>query len=135
MKKTTLENQFIADMLPFKFESEEYNLNGWGEVDFYAYHGEILVLLEVEKGQKHPNTNVLKLWPYLEANNHSKILLIQIIRLENKAPKNRLNLCEFTGQKLEGLFPNRFVYIFAHLVDIKKEKLLQLVEQKLKHIS
>ena len=110
MRATTEENLPIANKLPFKFEAEEYGLSGWGEVDFYSEQDDVLILLEVEKGQKHPNTNVLKVWPFLEEYPEQKVLLIQIIRLENKAPKNRLKLCEFTGKKLEELFPNRFRY-------------------------
>jgi len=110
MKKTTEENIPIAKQLPFKFETEELWLGGWGDVDFYCKQDNILVLLEVEKGQKHPNTNVLKVWPFLEKYPQQKVLLIQVIWSDNKAPKNRLNLCDFTGKKLEELFPTRFRY-------------------------
>ena len=108
--RTNPENEAIADFFNFDFELDELNLNGWGRVDFFSYYKNILVLMEVEKGQKHPNTNVLKLWPYLEENPGQKILLIHVIRSDNQAPKNRLALCEFTGEKLEKMFKGRFAY-------------------------
>jgi hypothetical protein len=92
----------------------ELALEHWGNVDYYSKQGNVLVLLEIEKGQKHPNTNVLKVWPFLEENREIKILLIQIIHPENKAPKNRLQLCKFTGKKLEEIYPDRFKYLLFH---------------------
>tara|TARA_Y100000591_G_C21502163_1_gene530483 strand:+ start:164 stop:568 length:405 start_codon:yes stop_codon:yes gene_type:complete len=109
--RTNPENQKIVDFFEFNLESHELDLEGWGRVDFYAYHNDILVLIEVEKGQKHPNTNVLKLWPYIEENPDQKMFLIHVIRNENKAPKNRLALCDFTGKKLENIFPTQFSYM------------------------
>jgi hypothetical protein len=112
MKLVTNENLPIAEKLSFDFQNEEFKLDEWGEVDFYANKNDVLILLEVEKGQKHPNTNVLKVWPFLEKHPSIKVLLIQIIRPENDAPKNRIALCKFTGRKLEELFPKRFGYVF-----------------------
>lgn len=110
MKSVTKENLEIVKHLPFQFEEVELDLDGWGNVDFYCKHNGILVLLEVEKTQKHPNTNVLKLWPFLEKHTEQKVLLLHVIRPENKAPKNRLNLCDFAGKKLEEIYPDRFKY-------------------------
>jgi len=132
MKKTTLENRPIAEKLGFYFNPQEYSLDGWGEVDFFSYKDGILILLEIEKGQKHPNTNVLKVWPYLAENPEKKILLIQLIRPENNAPGNRIRLCKFTGKKLEEMFSGRFSYLFYHWhPDILSELKIR-IEEKLK---
>ncbi len=112
--RTNPDNQPIADFFQFNFKKEEFRLDSWGSSDFYCYNGDVLVLLEVEKGQKHPNTNVLKVWPYLEQNEKEKILFIHVIRPENNAPKNRLGLCTFTGEKLEVIFKRRFAYVFIN---------------------
>ena len=122
MRLTTQENNAIASKLPFQFESTEFALGRWGNVDYYSKQGNVLVLLEIEKGQKHPNTNVLKVWPFFEENREIKILLIQIIHPENRAPKNRLQLCKFTGKKLEEIYPDRFKYLrFLWHPDILQE--------------
>ncbi|MFV1883025.1 MAG: hypothetical protein ACMZ7B_00840 [Balneola sp.] len=135
MRKVNLENIELINKLPFTFERKEYSLEGWGEVDFYCYHDEVLVLIEIEKGQKHPNTNVLKLWPYLEDHPEQFVLLIQIIRPENKAPKNRVKLCQFTGIKLENLFKNRFRYIFVNQKVGDSMELESIIDKKLNELA
>ena len=95
-----------------------------------------MILLECEKGQKHPNTNVLKVWPYLENNKNIKIILFQYFFKENKAPKNRVALCGFTGEKLENQFRNRFQYVQLNdqirdsLNDMKEGLMQQLLTVK-----
>lgn len=131
MRGTTVENQEIATALPFDFAPEEFKLGNWGNIDFYAKHEGILIFLEVEKGQKHPNTNVLKVWPYLEENLEQKVILIQIFRKENKAPKNRLMLCKFTGQKLRSIFPGRFEYIYDNWHPLTLTELISRIENKI----
>lgn len=97
--------------LNIKFENHEFNLNGWGDVDNYAIVDENkYVFLECELGQKHPNTNVLKLYPYLEENRKISITLIHFFFSDNKAPKNRLKLCDFIADKMKQEFGARFNY-------------------------
>lgn len=62
-------SEFIADQLQIQFKDTKYKLDGWGEVDNRAQlDSGVFVFIEVETSQKHPNTNVLKLWPYLDEN-------------------------------------------------------------------
>ena len=111
---TNSKNKEIIESLNIEFEPNEFDLNGWGRVDFFLKgKNDTLIFVEVENsGQSHPNTNVLKLWPFLEENTSKKILLIHIILPQNKASKNRLKLCKFVGDKLEKLFKDRFRYIY-----------------------
>ena len=109
--KIDFTNAELAERLLLQPFKKEFKLNCWGKSDFYCYKNEILVLLEIEKGQKHPNTNVLKIWPYLEENLKQKILLIHLFRPENEASPNRVKLCDFTGSRLERLFSKRFAYL------------------------
>ncbi|MEH6536650.1 MAG: hypothetical protein V7719_09670 [Psychroserpens sp.] len=135
MPKVTEENLFIANKLGIQFEPNELKLDKWGNVDFYFKKDNLFVLLEVEKGQKHPNTNVAKVWPYLEENPKIKILLIQIIRDENKAPKNRLALCDFLGQKLENVFPNRFRFIKSNWSDNNVNEIKKSIMSKMEDLT
>jgi hypothetical protein len=58
-----------------------------GEVDNYAIiEKNTYVFLECEEG-KNTNTNVLKLYPYLEENPQISITLIHFFFKENKTPK------------------------------------------------
>ena len=135
MVKVTEENKYIADRLGLEFESEEMKLGKWGNVDFYHQNDDLLVLLEVEKAQKHPNTNVIKVWPYLEENPKLKVLLVQIIRQENKAPKNRLALCKYMGKKIQSEFPNRFRFVFRYWHNDLASEIRDQIQSKLKELS
>ncbi|MCK9613623.1 MAG: hypothetical protein WC401_06740 [Bacteroidales bacterium] len=115
MKATAPENIVISEKfgksLKLDFYDSEFSLDGWGNVDNYAKLSDSsFVFMECEKGQKHPNTNVLKLWPYLEKNEQLKIFLIHYIFPDNNSPQNRIRLCHFLGKKLEKIFPDRFRY-------------------------
>ena len=56
-----------------------WKLGGWGLADGCVVLADgRLVGLEVEWGQKHPDTNVLKLWPYLKDDSALRVLLVQV---------------------------------------------------------
>ena len=115
MKKTNFLNcevsSIIEKQLNIKFENYEFSLAGWGDVDNYAVIDKnSYVFLECESAQKHPNTNVLKLYPYLEENTEISITLIHFFFRENRAPKNRLALCDFIANKMKTQFGDRFNY-------------------------
>ncbi len=116
MKKTAKENliisRIIENALGITFINEEFSLGKWGEVDNWCHLShDIIILLECEKGQKHPNTNVLKLYPYLEEFPKVHVILIHYFFPENKAPRNRVALCNFLGEKLEYEYGLRFQYV------------------------
>ena len=117
MKKTAKANikisQAIGKVLGINFRNEEFSLGTWGDVDNWCrLTDETLVLLECENsGQKHPNTNVVKIYPYLEESAHIRVILIHYLSPENKAPKNRVKLCNFFGKKMEAEFSDRFQYV------------------------
>lgn len=133
MPLTTILNHPIAESLPFEFQTMEFSLNGWGNVDFYAKKNDVLILLEVESGQKHPNTNVVKLWPYLESETKAKIMFIHVFTPENNAPKNRLRLCNYIGNKLEDIFPDRFRYYKYNWAESCKQDLIN-IDTKLREL-
>ena len=116
MKKTSRENiaisETIASALGITFNNEEFSLGKWGEVDDWCeLSHDTIVLLECERTQKHPNTNVLKLYPWLEEFPKAHVILLHYFFPENKAPKNRIALCNFIGEKLENNFGIRFQYV------------------------
>ena len=116
MKATNTDNctvsKIIEEALGIRFRNEEFRLLSWGDTDNYCrISDKAYVLIECERGQKHPNTNVLKLYPFLEENPNIKIVLLHYFFPENKAPKNRLSLCDFIAKKMEQQFPERFQYL------------------------
>lgn len=102
----------VGKVLGLTFKNEEYRLDGWGEVDNWAEtEFGTLVLLECEFSQKHPNTNVTKLWPFLVERHDIRVFLLHYFDQLNKASKNRLKLCEYFGKRMEEEFPGRFGYV------------------------
>ncbi len=135
MKPTNEENRPIAEAFPFKFESVELDLKGWGEGDFYCIEHGVLILLEVERSQNHPNTNVLKYWPYIEERHNIKALLIQVIvKSKKKISANRIKLCGFMGEKLENLFSGRFKYHFMNWPTANLEEEIKTINNKLNQL-
>ena len=112
-----------------KFENSKYNLN-WGQVDDWLKLKEnSFLFLEIETSQKHPNTNVLKIWPFLEENKEIRIFLIQSFFTDSTCMNSSRGLLgEWTGKQLEKMYPNRFKY---YKVVFKKEK-IELSSNKLK---
>lgn len=107
-------SQIIEKALGVTFRNEEFQLGIWGHVDNWCeVSHDTILLLECERKQKHPNTNVLKLYPYLEEFPKAHVILLHYFFQENKAPKNRVALCHFMGDKLENNFGVRFQY--AHM--------------------
>ena len=95
-----------------KFSGSTFHLGGWGQVDDYAKldHNRYL-FLEVETGQKHPDTNVLKVWPYIEANPKVSVVLAQAFFPDSPGySSNRGKLGCWLGNRLEGHFGPRFRY-------------------------
>lgn len=119
MKKTKPENIAIAEIigeeLGITFTNCEFELDNWGYADnFCQLNQNDLLLLECEMGQKHPNTNVLKIFPYLENHRNKRIILLHYFFPENKAPKNRVALCDYISTKMEQNLIGRFQYISLH---------------------
>lgn len=128
MKRTSKNNipvsQAIESAVGISFTNQELSLGKWGDVDNWCrLSNDALVVLECERKQKHPNTNVLKLYPYLLEQPQIRILLIHYFFPENKAPKNRIALCKFLGEKLQAEFNGRFMYVQlkCELASVAKE--------------
>jgi hypothetical protein len=102
----------IARELRVSFSGRKFSLGGWGEIDDYVDLGrDRFLFLEVETGQKHPNTNVLKVWPFLEANATASIVLVQAFFPDSPGcNSSRGRLGCWLGDKLQALLPGRFSY-------------------------
>lgn len=116
MKATNTDNcnisKIIEEALGVQLRDEEFRLSSWGDTDNYCkLSDKAYLLIECERGQKHPHTNVLKLYPFLEENPDIQIVLLHYFFPENKSPKNRLSLCVFIANKMEQQFPGRFQYL------------------------
>ena len=106
MKKTCKANikvsRTIEKLLDITFNNKEFPLDSWGHVDNWCQLScNKLILLECEGGQKHPTTNILKVYSCMEAHPDIKVLFIHYSFPGNKTPKNRTSLCQFFGKKLE----------------------------------
>lgn len=69
------------------------------------------LILEAEDGQKHPRTNVLKLWPYLETEPRVSVILAHVFFQGGKRrDSSRGRLGPFIGQKIAQALGGRFRY-------------------------
>ena len=100
----------------------------WGRSEFhFELSVDCLLILEVERSQKHPHGNVAKLWPWLVEHPDKSVLLIQAYDRESlahpkpKIPKSRRRVAAWLGRALEGMFPDRFWY-HCRVVDITNRR-------------
>lgn len=102
----------IASLLGRRFEAGKYSLGKWGMSDRYAKLGQQSdLVLEVETNQKHPCTNVAKLWPYLEENPAKRIFLIQAYYQASPGLKsNRGEIATWLARKMVAILGERFRY-------------------------
>jgi hypothetical protein len=109
--------ELLQKILSLEFSKNRDQLGRWGEVDRVSkVCSNKYVFLEVEEGQTHPDTNVLKVWPYLEENRRVRIFLIQVFLPKClKKCQSRVLLSEWTGGKLATRFPKRFRYCRINL--------------------
>ena len=119
-----------------KLEEKEKGIKGkagfyWGFPDGVDELKENkFIYYEIEDGQQHQCTNVLKCWPLLEEDENINIILIQWLKKKSKS-KNRWELGKFVAKKMEHAFPERFKYIFLELQDESNEEKLQLLKKEL----
>ena len=90
----------------------EYSLCPWGRADYHAsLGGNRLLILEVEAEQKHPCTNVSKLWPYLEEHAEESALLVQVYFPDSPARGgSRDRLACWLAERMECCLGPRFQY-------------------------
>ena len=110
-----IQSKLKLSFSPFQLRTKQDPTKVWGKPDRHLLLGRTSHLfLEVDTAQKHPNTNVVKYWPWLEENPDHHILLIQVFnkKPERKPPpENRRQLCEWYGRKIEAALHNRFRYM------------------------
>jgi len=123
--------KLLARKLKVKFKNEPFPHQEWGRPDRWAELCPTqFFFLEVEEGQAHPDTNVLKVWPYLEGHPKHRIFLIQAFLSQNQnQDSSRIRLSQWIGNKLGKRFPIRFYYrkitISRNYKTIDGQKLLE----------
>ncbi len=101
----------LSTRLNLEFNNKEFSLGGWGQSDDYSKINNTWIFLEVEVKQKHPSTNVLKYWPYLESKSNENIVLIHAFSTESPGlNSSRGKLAEWVAQKMREEFGHRFKY-------------------------
>lgn len=107
----------LEKVLGLRFGPPSLNIRPWGSIDasFNVRHNRWL-LVEVEAGQHHPNTNVLKLWPTLEATPELSILLIHAFCTDALARySSRGNLALWLAARMKKDMGLRFSYLRVHV--------------------
>jgi hypothetical protein len=88
-------------------------LGTWGNSDRFARLGKkTKLILEVEFGQKHPCTNILKLWPYMEDNPQDTVLFVHAFFDDSAGRQsNRGRLATWLGKKMMNQLGDRFKFV------------------------
>jgi hypothetical protein len=97
--------------------SGQYNLHRskggeWGHCDCHAsLSDDALLLLEVERGQPHPEGNVAKLWPWLRENPSKRVLLIHAYTSNARAlDGSRDRVAAWLGERMAKSLRSSFWY-------------------------
>jgi hypothetical protein len=102
----------MTNLVGLFFEKTKPNLGSREKVDGWIKLTENRwLILEVEDGQKHPTTNVAKLWRFLDGNPDTSIILAHVYFPDSKAIKSsRGELAFWIGNQIETLLTGRFYY-------------------------
>lgn len=126
----------VASELGLELTNNEYNYGrGIGKADNYCLYGGWLIAFEIEYGQSHPSTNVLKSWMFLDQELHERLFLVQILvpNPKKSISPNRINLCDFIASKIKTEHSKRFVYS-RFTLDESKDVWLPELQERLKAI-
>jgi hypothetical protein len=107
-----LAREVLKQRLGVEFSDKRRGLGEWGQVDGTAVLPCARTLvLEVETKQKHPSTNVLKLWPVLEADAHFSVLFVHAFFIDSPGRmSSRGKLAAWVAGKMEKTLEPRFLY-------------------------
>lgn len=114
MAKTmeVLVREALAERLNINFVKSRLHFGKWGRTDGESELGDgTRLILEVESSQKHPSTNVLKVWPYLEENKNLSVILVHAFFPDSESlHSSRGNLAVWLAGRLEEILRRRFTY-------------------------
>jgi hypothetical protein len=116
MKTPPLSECAVAELLTrelgLAFGASKRSLGDWGQADrCVELTADRWVLLEVEGSQHHPNTNVLKVWPFLEEHPSLSITLIHVFSDTGRNRNStRGRLAQWLAQRMKSHFSSRFEY-------------------------
>lgn len=65
------------------------------------------LFVEIEVGQTHPQTNVVKYWPWLDESEQREVLLVQLFYGNTR----RRRLTAWLGKRLGNVFGGRLIYL------------------------
>ena len=104
-------SELLNRRLPVTFTGRKYRTE-WGEADDHVFlTANRLLILEVERNQRHPGTNVLKIWPQLHSHQRLNVMLIHAFIESGKAMNgSRKLLNDWMADRLEKVYRRRFVY-------------------------
>jgi hypothetical protein len=102
----------VGKAIGVNFGDTRRNTVPWGQFDrCLELQSSRWLVLEVEGGQNHPTTNVLKAWPVLEESPQLAIFMLHVFLSDARARNSsRGRLAFWLGEKMESLLAPRFRY-------------------------
>lgn len=112
MKMEPLVREVLSSILKVDIGKRGLMLTEWGRCDGLALlQDQTRLILEVENKQNHPDTNVLKLWPYLIENPAISVILVQVfVKTDKSRNGSRQRLAGWLVRKMEQEILLRFKY-------------------------
>lgn len=109
----------LGRLLGLEFQASKFRLGDWGQPDGWVQVApSAFLFLEIEGGQKHPCTNVLKLWPWLEEHTQARVLLLHAYLPGSPGlTNNRGRLATWIGERMQSALGDRFRRHRFELVD------------------
>jgi len=105
--------------------------------------GKILVAIEVEAGQMHPDTNVGKYWLlHDEFKKYEKIILFHVYTPDYNSYGWRKKLAEFYASKMRAELPFEYILMdcrssidYAGILNTIKESIIGLLKKEFKQLK
>ncbi|WP_396146733.1 hypothetical protein [Flavobacterium sp.] len=126
-------SNLLAKQIGLNPEDKEFNYGrGIGQADNYCLISDWIIIFELEFSQRHPEMNVLKVWPFLDEYSNKKIFLIHHITDTKSVSPNRIELSTFIANKVKNEHNNRFDYfqILNEFDKSKEAELKKVLKQK-----
>jgi hypothetical protein len=110
--RALLARDVVASALDLSLPPGNCRVGTWGQADYcWEVAADTRIFLEVEHQQTHPDTNVLKFWPFLDENPALSIVLVHAFFPDSRSwGGSRARLARWLGNKMHRAFSGRFNY-------------------------
>ena len=116
----------LEEALGTPLSESELVLGSWGRADLAGHVvDQAVVAVEVERSQRHPNTNVLKYWPWMDEDRRRRVFLVQVFDRASANDSSRQRLATWVGARMERELGGRFAHVTVRRGSVDEEDQLR----------